>query len=271
MLSIPAFLILDRRRVRHRARQGTRLLPLPGLDREPRQRHRLGDPRHLVAAAHRRRLHPVLRSHPRRHAEREEPDAWVVLFFGVDLATTCSTAPATASTSCGRRTRCTTRARSTTCRWRCARAGSGPISAGCSTCRWRSRLPAGDVLVTHTLDTLYQFWIHTARSAAWARSSGPQHAVAPPRAPRRQPALHRQELRRHPDHLGPDVRHLRARRRRAGLRRGQAAGQLQPAARQPRRVGQPGAHAPPPPVAGAIASSCGSRRPSGGRPIWAGR
>ena len=38
-----------------------------------------------------------------------------------------------------------------------------------------------------------------------------QHAVAPPRAPRQRSGVPRQELRRHPHHLGPHVRHVHRR------------------------------------------------------------
>ena len=69
----------------------------------------------------------------------------------------------------------------------------------------------------------------------------------PPRAPCRERPLPGQELRRHPDRLGPPVRHLRRGRRRRALRlrHARAAAQLEPA------VGQPAGL--PRPVAGQLA------------------
>ena len=63
------------------------------------------------------------------------------------------------------------------------------------------------------LNLLYQYWIHTEAIDRLppARREGAQHAVAPPRAPRRQQAVPRQELRRHLDRLGQAVRDVRAR------------------------------------------------------------
>src|SRR6185369_6647613 len=49
------------------------------------------------------------------------------------------------------------------------------------------------------------------REAAPALGGGAQHALAPPRAPWGQRAVPGSQLRRHPDHLGPHLRHLRAR------------------------------------------------------------
>ena len=54
-----------------------------------------------------------------------------------------------------------------------------------------------------------------------------QHAVAPPGAPRHGPDVPRQELRRHPDHLGPHVRHLPARVVPSALRADQAGQHVQ--------------------------------------------
>ena len=92
----------------------------------------------------------------------------------------------------------------------------------------------------------------------------------PPRAPCRERPLPRPELRRHPDRVGPPVRHLRRGRRRRALRlrHARAAAQLQPA------VGQPAGL--PRPVAGQLARTrrgptscaCGSSRRAGGRPTW---
>ena len=47
------------------------------------------------------------------------------------------------------------------------------------------------------------------RAAAAADRGGVQHAVAPSRPPRRERAVPGPQLRRHPDRLGPAVRHLR--------------------------------------------------------------
>ena len=54
-----------------------------------------------------------------------------------------------------------------------------------------------------------------------------QHAVASSRAPRRESAVSGHQLRRRPDHLGPDVRDLRAGNRTGGLRDHHAAGKLE--------------------------------------------
>ena len=78
---------------------------------------------------------------------------------------------------------------------------------------------------------------HGARAAAAAAArGGPQHAVAPPRPPRLQRRLPGQELRRHPDRLGPPVRQLRARGRARPLRADQERGLLQPGPRRLPRV-----------------------------------
>ena len=66
------------------------------------------------------------------------------------------------------------------------------------------------ILTMQAVSLMYQFWIHTERIGKLPRPiefvfNTP---VAPPRAPRRQRHLPRPQLRRHPDHLGPDVRHL---------------------------------------------------------------
>ena len=66
--------------------------------------------------------------------------------------------------------------------------------------------PALSVLYPRHLDT-----------EARAARMGAQHAVAPPRAPRRQPGIPRQEFRRRADRLRPAVRHLRRRARRRAV------------------------------------------------------
>ena len=72
------------------------------------------------------------------------------------------------------------------------------------------------------INLVYQYWIHTEaidRLPKWferVMQNTPSHH---PRPPRLEPAIHRQELRRHPDHLGSHVPHLRTRaRRRVPLR-----------------------------------------------------
>ena len=59
---------------------------------------------------------------------------------------------------------------------------------------------------------------HRADRPARAARVGVQHAVAPSRPPRRERAVPRPQLRRHPDRVGPLVRHLRARARARALR-----------------------------------------------------
>ena len=73
--------------------------------------------------------------------------------------------------------------------------------------------PVWMVLLAQAWSLIYQFWIHTERitAAAALGRGGLQHALAPPRPPRHEPPVPGQELRRHPDHLGPHVRHLGAR------------------------------------------------------------
>ncbi len=68
--------------------------------------------------------------------------------------------------------------------------------------------PVWTILLAQAWSLIYQFWIHTERivEAAAAVRVRAQHAEPPPRPPRLQPGLPRQELRRHPDHLGPAVR-----------------------------------------------------------------
>ena len=55
-----------------------------------------------------------------------------------------------------------------------------------------------------------------------------QHALAPPGAPRREPAVPRPQPRQHPHPVGPAVRHLRARGRAGGLRPDHQHRHLQP-------------------------------------------
>jgi hypothetical protein len=76
------------------------------------------------------------------------------------------------------------------------------------------------------------------RQAAGADRGGVQHPLAPPGAPRREPALPRPQLRGHSDHLGPAVRHLRAQARRRTLPvwRGQESRRFQQAPRSLSRL-----------------------------------
>ena len=94
------------------------------------------------------------------------------------------------------------------------------------------------VLLAQAWSLIYQFWIHTERIARLPRpvEGVLQHAVAPPRPPRLQRAVPGQELRRHPDHLGPHVRDLRARGRARALRPDDADRDLQPGPRRVPRV-----------------------------------
>jgi hypothetical protein len=82
------------------------------------------------------------------------------------------------------------------------------------------------------LNLVYQFWIHTeAIGRMWKADRGDlQHAIPSSCASRHQPALSRFQLRRHADHLGPDVRYLcaGARRGHAPLRHCQEHWNLQP-------------------------------------------
>ena len=73
-------------------------------------------------------------------------------------------------------------------------------------------VPPWMVFASFSINLVYQFWIHTERigQALAAFRIRLQHAVASPGAPRHGPAVPGQELRRHPDHLGPDVRHVPA-------------------------------------------------------------
>ena len=79
------------------------------------------------------------------------------------------------------------------------------------------------------------------RPPARADREGVQHAVAPPRPPRRQRAVPRQELRRDPDPVGQAVRHVRARAAAGEVRPDQEHQHLQPAAH---RLSRDGRHRP---------------------------
>ena len=130
---------------------------------------------------------------------------------------------------------------------------------GSSRRQGRPAQPAVPVLDPHRGD----------RPAPDADRDGVQHAVAPPRAPRREPAVPRQELRRHPDRVGQAVRHLRARGAPDQVRPDQEHPHLQPGSHRlprvrrhrPRRQGRP--------AAGATASATCSAAPAGG-PLQSG-
>ena len=94
------------------------------------------------------------------------------------------------------------------------------------------------ILLAISWNLLYQFWIHTEKIRKLPRlvRGGLQHAQPPPRPPRRQRAVPRQELRRDPDHLGPAVRHLRARGGARPLRPDDEHRDLQPGPRRLPRV-----------------------------------
>ena len=93
-------------------------------------------------------------------------------------------------------------------------------------------------------------------------------AVQPSRAPRRQRALPRPQLRRHADRLGPPVRHLpgRGRRRALRLRHAQPAAQLESAVGQPARSSRRCRTTAGTRGAGATSCGSGSSRRAGGRP-----
>ena len=84
--------------------------------------------------------------------------------------------------------------------------------APCS--RWPGSVhPIELIFLQSGLNLVYQYWIHTEairRLPAWYEC-GLQHAVAPSRPPRVEPALPRPQLRRHLHGLGPAVRHVRGR------------------------------------------------------------
>ena len=107
----------------------------------------------------------------------------------------------------------TTRASATTCRRRCASRGRRSWWSWVFAPMPLLGYPRPPLAKAGQLNLLYQYWIHTEaidRLHPLARE-GAQHAVAPPRPPRRQPAVPRQELRRDPDRVGQAVRHVRAR------------------------------------------------------------
>ncbi len=87
------------------------------------------------------------------------------------------------------------------------------------------------VTASRSLNLLYQYWVHTdAIDRLGPVRGGRQHPLAPPGAPRRQPAVHRPQPRRHPHHLGPAVRHLPTGERDRRLRPHQEHQHVQPAA-----------------------------------------
>ena len=100
-------------------------------------------------------------------------------------------------------------------------------------------VPLQVFVVVALIDLLYQFWVHTEQIGrlGWF-DRVVLLAVQPSRAPRGERPLPRPQLRRHPDRVGPPVRHLRrgGRRRSAGVRHARAAAQLEPAVGQRRGV-----------------------------------
>ena len=84
------------------------------------------------------------------------------------------------------------------------------------------------VLLAQAWSLIYQFWIHTERIRRLPTlvRGDLQHPLAPPGPSRRQRPVPGPQLRRHPDHLGPPLRHLRARGRARPLRPDDAAAQL---------------------------------------------
>ena len=91
------------------------------------------------------------------------------------------------------------------------------------------------ILTQQAISLIYQFWIHTERVKKLPRLVRVrlQHALAPPRPPRLQRGLPRPQLRRHPDRLGPPLRHLPGRDRAGPLRADAEHPHLQP---DPRRL-----------------------------------
>ena len=77
---------------------------------------------------------------------------------------------------------------------------------------------------------LYQFTLHTEAVDRYPRpiELDLQHAQPPPRAPRLAGAVPGPQLRGHPDHLGPDVRHVRARGRARAVRPDEEHRDVQP-------------------------------------------
>ena len=107
--------------------------------------------------------------------------------------------------------------------------------------------PVWMVLLAQAWSLIYQFWIHTERITRLPRwvEQRVQHAVASPRAPRDEPPVPGQELRRHPDHLGPDVRDLGARGRAGAVRADHAADTHNPVQGRVPRVHRARARRPP--------------------------
>jgi alkylglycerol monooxygenase len=70
------------------------------------------------------------------------------------------------------------------------------------------------VYTLQSISLIYQFFLHTETVGRL----GPLEAVLNTRAPRPQSGIHRPQLRRHPDRLGPAVRDLRAGAREGRLR-----------------------------------------------------
>ena len=132
-------------------------------------------------------------------------------------STTGTTASCTPAATCGPSTWCTTRASTTTCPPRCASPWprpSGPSCPSASLCLFGIR--PGLVETARGVNLLYQYWIHTETVGPLGPAEdGPQHALAPPRAPRVEPPVPRPQPRQHPDPVGPAVRDLRARGRAA--------------------------------------------------------
>jgi hypothetical protein len=102
------------------------------------------------------------------------------------------------------------------------------------------RLPSGDdrLLRRHQPDLPVLDPHRGGRPDAALVRGGDEHAVAPPRPPRHQPALSRRKLCGGLHHLGQDVRqlHARNRRRENPLRYRQAAGHVQPAVQRVSRM-----------------------------------
>ena len=98
--------------------------------------------------------------------------------------------------------------------------------------------PVWMVLLAQSWSLIYQFWIHTERIKRLPRwfEAVFNTPVAPPRPPRRQRGLPGPQLRRHPDHVGPALRLLRARGRAGALRADQEHQDVQSGRRRLPRV-----------------------------------
>ena len=112
----------------------------------------------------------------------------------------------------GRTTSPTTRASATTCRPRLRQPWSPFLVSWVFAPMPLLGYPTATTRRAGQLNLLYQYWIHTEaidRLPALAEKvfNTPSHHRVPPR---RQPAVPRQELRRHPDRVGQAVRHVRA-------------------------------------------------------------